>query len=421
MTAALAADRHRRRHRRRNDGRRHRADRRASRPPRSSCTTRASAPPTRPRRDIADALGKLVAKGKLAAADAEAALNRIATVVTLPDACVVSLVVEAIVEDLTAKRDLFARLENVVAPECILASNTSSLSITALGTGLAASGARRRHAFLQPGAADAAGRSRVRARDRSGRGGDHSRHCRRLGQDAGPCGVDAGLHRQPLRAAVLRRSAAPARRAGGGAGDDRRGHARSRRFPDGSVRAHGPDRPRRELRGDAERVGSVLPRSALYAVGAAARAGRRGFSRPQVRTRVLRLRARRGHAGAADRGPGPAARARRRPWRTGRRRAARRAVRGRGCRRRSRRGRMPGSADARCTLPGPAGDVWLVRLGRPHARPRGRRKPACAISSCSILRSITPRRRDSRLRAPTAAPTPPAPRPRARCRWRDSR
>jgi 3-hydroxybutyryl-CoA dehydrogenase len=85
---------------------------------------------------IADTLGKAVAKGKLAAVDAEAALNRIATVITLADACVVSLVIEAIVEDPAVKRDLFARLENVVAPECILASNTSSLSITALGTGL---------------------------------------------------------------------------------------------------------------------------------------------------------------------------------------------------------------------------------------------------------------------------------------------
>ena len=46
------------------------------------------------------------------------------------------LVVEAIVEDLAAKRELFARLENVVTPECILASNTSSLSITALAAGL---------------------------------------------------------------------------------------------------------------------------------------------------------------------------------------------------------------------------------------------------------------------------------------------
>jgi len=56
--------------------------------------------------------------------------------VTLPDACVAGLVVEAIVEDLEPKRELFASLENVVAEDCILASNTSSLSITALAAGL---------------------------------------------------------------------------------------------------------------------------------------------------------------------------------------------------------------------------------------------------------------------------------------------
>ncbi len=85
---------------------------------------------------IAEALGKLVAKGRLAQAEAEAAVGRITTVVTLPDACVAQLVVEAIVEDAAAKRELFTRLENVVAPECILATNTSSLSITELAAGL---------------------------------------------------------------------------------------------------------------------------------------------------------------------------------------------------------------------------------------------------------------------------------------------
>jgi len=88
------------------------------------------------RKGIADALAKQVAKGKLAKADADGAVGRIASVVTLPDACVAALVVEAIVEDFDAKRELFARLENIVTPECILASNTSSLSITALAAGM---------------------------------------------------------------------------------------------------------------------------------------------------------------------------------------------------------------------------------------------------------------------------------------------
>ena len=88
------------------------------------------------KRGIADALSRLVGKGRLSQADADAAVGRIDSVVTMPDACVATLVIEAIVEDLDAKRELLSRLENIVAPECILATNTSSLSITALAAGM---------------------------------------------------------------------------------------------------------------------------------------------------------------------------------------------------------------------------------------------------------------------------------------------
>ena len=86
---------------------------------------------------IANTLAKQAAKGRLSQADADVAVGRITTVVTLPDACIAQLVIEAIVEDAAAKRELFVRLENVVAPECIFATNTSSLSITELAAGLA--------------------------------------------------------------------------------------------------------------------------------------------------------------------------------------------------------------------------------------------------------------------------------------------
>jgi 3-hydroxybutyryl-CoA dehydrogenase len=88
------------------------------------------------KRGIAEALGKQVERGRLARADADAALGRIATVVTLPDVCVARLVIEAIVEDLAAKRELLERVENVVENACIVASNTSSISITALAAGM---------------------------------------------------------------------------------------------------------------------------------------------------------------------------------------------------------------------------------------------------------------------------------------------
>jgi 3-hydroxybutyryl-CoA dehydrogenase len=85
---------------------------------------------------IADALANRVAKGRLGATEAEEALARIQTVVTLADVCVAHLVIEAIVEDLAAKRELLAQVENVALPESILASNTSSISITALAAGM---------------------------------------------------------------------------------------------------------------------------------------------------------------------------------------------------------------------------------------------------------------------------------------------
>ncbi|MGE8611437.1 MAG: 3-hydroxyacyl-CoA dehydrogenase [Achromobacter veterisilvae] len=75
---------------------------------------------------------KLAQKGKLSAADAQAALGRVESATALTDMSNCQLVVEAIVERLDVKRDLFAALEGVVSEDCILASNTSSLSITAI-------------------------------------------------------------------------------------------------------------------------------------------------------------------------------------------------------------------------------------------------------------------------------------------------
>src|SRR5215217_2179933 len=47
-----------------------------------------------------------------------------------------SLVIEAVPEDLSIKRDLFAQLAAIVSPDCVLATNTSSLSVTALAAGV---------------------------------------------------------------------------------------------------------------------------------------------------------------------------------------------------------------------------------------------------------------------------------------------
>jgi 3-hydroxybutyryl-CoA dehydrogenase len=87
--------------------------------------------------NLAATFDALVGKGKLGAVDAQATLSRIVPARSLADgARGAGLVVEAIVENLEAKRALLRELEAVVAPDCILATNTSSISVTALANGL---------------------------------------------------------------------------------------------------------------------------------------------------------------------------------------------------------------------------------------------------------------------------------------------
>ncbi|MGV9848927.1 3-hydroxyacyl-CoA dehydrogenase [Streptomyces sp. NPDC003442] len=81
---------------------------------------------------IADRLGRLVAKERLTAADRDTALGRLAPVTDLADLAEAELVVEAILEELGAKQQLFTALESVVSDGCLLATNTSSLSVTAV-------------------------------------------------------------------------------------------------------------------------------------------------------------------------------------------------------------------------------------------------------------------------------------------------
>jgi len=85
---------------------------------------------------IGETLATLAAKGRIDAAAASAAAERVVAVHALGDLVSAKLVVEAVVEDLAVKRTLLRELEVVVGPEAILASNTSSLSITALAAGM---------------------------------------------------------------------------------------------------------------------------------------------------------------------------------------------------------------------------------------------------------------------------------------------
>ncbi len=81
---------------------------------------------------IERSLDKAVARQKLDAADRDAARGRIRGVIALEDMASCDLVIEAIVENVDAKQQLFTTLDEVVKEGAIFASNTSSLTITPL-------------------------------------------------------------------------------------------------------------------------------------------------------------------------------------------------------------------------------------------------------------------------------------------------
>jgi len=81
---------------------------------------------------IAQALARLVEKGRVHQAEADATLARIETVDALKAFAPCHVVIEAIIEQLEPKQELLRALEGIVSKDCIIASNTSSLSVTAM-------------------------------------------------------------------------------------------------------------------------------------------------------------------------------------------------------------------------------------------------------------------------------------------------
>jgi len=87
----------------------------------------------RARAMIEKSLAKFVEKRRMSSDARDAALGRLSTTTSIEHLNDVDYVVEAIIEDVEAKRELFASLDAITHPQVILASNTSSISITLLG------------------------------------------------------------------------------------------------------------------------------------------------------------------------------------------------------------------------------------------------------------------------------------------------
>ena len=101
----------------------------------------------------------------------------------------VDIVVEAVFENMDLKKSTFAELGKVTRPDCMLASNSSTLDIDAVRARERPAGAGARPSFLQPGERDEAARDRARARDEQARS---SRRSLKLAKKLGKVGVVVG-------------------------------------------------------------------------------------------------------------------------------------------------------------------------------------------------------------------------------------
>ncbi|MCC7319880.1 MAG: 3-hydroxybutyryl-CoA dehydrogenase [Rubellimicrobium sp.] len=101
----------------------------------ASAAARAEAPGR-----LSAALQSRVARGAMTATEAQAIAARLVVVARIEDIAPADLVIEAVVERAGVKHEVFARLETALAPDAVLATNTSSLSVAGIAGGLARPG-----------------------------------------------------------------------------------------------------------------------------------------------------------------------------------------------------------------------------------------------------------------------------------------
>jgi len=86
--------------------------------------------------DISISLGRFAAKGKISQEDSASMLGRIYICESMQTIADADMVIEAIIEDAAIKKSVFQQIEAIVSDRCIIATNTSSLSVTSLASAL---------------------------------------------------------------------------------------------------------------------------------------------------------------------------------------------------------------------------------------------------------------------------------------------
>ena len=113
---------------------------------------------------VGSGLTRQVASAKITEDVRAAALTHVRAATTVADLAPCDLVIEAATEDEAVKKKIFAAVCPALRPDAILATNTSSISITRLAVHDGPAGAVHRHSFHEPCAGDETGRSGARHR-----------------------------------------------------------------------------------------------------------------------------------------------------------------------------------------------------------------------------------------------------------------
>ncbi len=240
-----------------------------------------------------------VSKGRLTQSDMDKRMGLIRGSANLGDTANADIVIEAVFERMDVKQELFRKLDGIVKPGAILATNTSTLDVDQIAAATDARARRRRHALLLARERHAAARGRARQAHRQRCSRDHAQARQAAEEGAGGFGRMRRLHRQPHAREV--RPAGPV--------SPRRGREPAAGRRRAAELGHG-DGPVRDVRhrGPGHRLGD--PQAALP--------GAPGFRvlahrRPHLRARALRAENRQGDvqvraAGKPQAHPGPRSR-----------------------------------------------------------------------------------------------------------------
>ena len=184
---------------------------------------------------LASTFTRLVEKGKLSAEAASSALAKINPVGSMEALNECDLIVEAVTENPELKAQLFQKLDQVARPNAVLATNTSSISITRIAAQTQAPGQSDRHALHEPGAGHAARGSHSRAANQRRDVRRNGRTRSSLQQDRGDRARLTGIRGQPHLDPDAQRSVLRAPGRGGERGGHRYEHQARAESPDGTT------------------------------------------------------------------------------------------------------------------------------------------------------------------------------------------